>query len=153
MTPDEALVWMFGVVVAGGVAVVIAGLRHRTKVIELAHRERLAMIEHGITPPERVERPAHPVMIHDKPAPNRRLLSIGVLVIGFGFALAMIVGFAAGATEIAVGIGGAVAIIGAAFVVIALVTPRYRGVPPPAAPGSPVPPSPSRPDLDSHPAE
>ena len=35
----------------GGVVVILAGLRYRTQVRELRHKERLAMIERGMMPP------------------------------------------------------------------------------------------------------
>jgi hypothetical protein len=117
MSHESYLVSIFALVVAGGVAVVIAGMRHRAKALELVHRERLAMIERGMVPPPIAGPLGEPLMLHDRPAPHGRLLSIGVVTIAFGLALGMIIGFAGNTPNVAVGIGGAIVFIGLAFVV------------------------------------
>ena len=51
-------------------------------------------------------------------------MSGGIVIVGFGLALATVIGFTSREPEIAVGIGGAIAILGAAFIVTAYV--RYQ---------------------------
>lgn len=109
--------------VVGGVVLMIAAMNNRRKVREMAHRERLAMIERGLIPspetdPARFEAasglseaaPAAPV-------PGARYRTIGIELIGLGIGLAFLIGVAGGAAEIGVGIGGAIAALGCASVV------------------------------------
>ena len=75
------------------------------------------MIERGVTPPgdlggAYLERPA---------ARSSRMLSLGIVIVGLGLGLAMLIGFASREPEIAVGVGGAIVVVGAAFIVTALV--------------------------------
>jgi uncharacterized protein DUF6249 len=117
MAVETATALIFGLIVLGGVAIIIAGMRHRARILEMAHRERLAMIERGLTPPADLTsayqaRPA---------ARSNRLLSFGIVIVGLGLGLAMLIGFASREPEIAVGVGGAIVVLGAAFIVTALV--------------------------------
>ena len=59
------------------------------------------------------------------------MMSGGIVIVGFGLALATVIGFASREPEIAVGIGGAVAILSAAFIVTAYVTQREAAEPEP----------------------
>jgi hypothetical protein len=140
-----------------GVAVLIAALRHRAKVLELVHKERVAMIERGIVPPELgpggydTQRLAHTA------GTRSRSFSLGIIVMGLGFAFMTLIGIAAQAPNEAIGIGGAIAILGASFIVRSLVAaPHGTALPPaptlqgpvstpvaqpPAFPASDVPPS------------
>jgi hypothetical protein len=98
----------------------------------MAHRERLAMIERGLTPPS----PVHPEMRGDSPrqvgsARSRRSMSLGILTIGLGLGLGVMIGFAGGAPDAAVGIGGAIVLVGGALVVNAVVAGRVGSDPPP----------------------
>jgi peptidoglycan/LPS O-acetylase OafA/YrhL len=82
---------------------------------------------------------------------SNRLLSLGIVVVGLGLALTMLIGFASRDANLAAGIGGAITIIGAAFIVTAYVVhgqgrrdepmaeprPRVERVAPPAPPPSP----------------
>ena len=58
-------------------------------------------------------------------------MTLGILLIGFGLGLGLLIGFAGGAPDSAVGVGGAVVVLGAAMVVNAVVLDR-RGGPPPS---------------------
>jgi hypothetical protein len=103
--------------IIGGVVIVVAGMRHRARMMEMAHRERLAMIERGLTPP-----PELSAAYQARPAArSNRLLSFGIVIVGLGLGLAMLIGFASREPEIAVGVGGAIVVLGAAFIVTALV--------------------------------
>ena len=52
---------------------------------------------------------------------STRALSLGIIVVGFGLALATIVSVAGGAPEAGIGVGGAIVILGLAFIVRSLV--------------------------------
>ena len=121
MNPESALALVFSLVIAGGVLIVIAGMRHRTKVLEMMHRERLAMIERGAAPPGELDAMPASEPSSRRSARGNRLLSLGIVIVGLGLGLAVLLGFASRETEIAIGVGGAVAIIGAALIVTALV--------------------------------
>ena len=71
-------------VMVTGVIVVLAGLRHRAKMLELVHRERVAMIERGIMPPEMNPILAESHRMRDNGAVRGRSFSVGIIVVGFG---------------------------------------------------------------------
>ena len=50
MQEETVVFWLFTFVIAGGVFVVVSALKYRAKILEMAHRERLAMIERGLKP-------------------------------------------------------------------------------------------------------
>lgn len=126
----------------GGVVVILAGLRYRTRMVELKHQERLAMIEKGLMPPPEFD--LVPALITRHPAeglPIQRSRSLGIIVVGLGFAMMFLIGIAGGALDAGIGIGGAVVILGAAFIVRSMVAapagppPWVRTPPfPPAGP-------------------
>ena len=131
MRDGDVAFWSLAMVmIIGGVVIILAAMLRRQKILEMAHRERMAMIERGLGPA--MPNPLGPAAPWE-PGPTSasavrsRLLSGGIAVIGFGAALTVLIGIAAGELAIAIGIGGAVAILGASFVVIALV--RARDVP------------------------
>jgi hypothetical protein len=106
-------------IIIGGVVVMVWGIRHATRQAELAHEERMAMIERGITPPDLAERG------RDR---RRRAhgfkMSFGILLCGLGVGLLMLITFAAEAPGTGFGIGGAVIAVGLAFITSALLTER-----------------------------
>ena len=104
--------------VIGGVVVILAALRYRLQIRELRHKERLAMIDKGLTPPSEFE----PRAVFNRGL-KQRSLSFGIVVVGLGFALMFLIGIAAGALEAGIGIGGAVAILGIAFIVRSIYAP------------------------------
>jgi small-conductance mechanosensitive channel len=126
MHGDEILVALVSLAtLIGGVVVIIAGLHHRTRMRELRHQERLALIEKGLLPPPEFE----PASVAS--APMQRSRSLGIIVVGLGFALMFLIGIAGGALDSGIGIGGAVVILGAAFIVRSI-----YGIPPPRMPRS-----------------
>jgi hypothetical protein len=129
MSQEGTIALIFSIAIAGGVLVVVSALRHRAKIIEMAHRERLAMIERGLVPPS--ELPASPAQEtrHRRAQRSSRLLSAGIVIVGFGLGLATLIAFASGAPSVAVGLGGAVAIVGGALIVTALVVHRDPDTP------------------------
>lgn len=136
---------------AAGLTVIFAALRYRTKVLELRHAERLAMIERGLMPsPEMsgldLEAPGPP----QEAVVRGRSMSLGIIVVGLGIALTFLVGIAGGSLEAGIGLGGAIAILGGAFIVRSLVVGQsqlvapsrpHRPATPPVVPSSPSDPS------------
>ena len=118
-----------------GVVVVMAGLRHRAKMLELVHRERVAMIERGIMPPELNPILAESHRLRDGGLARGRSFSVGIIVVGFGLALMTVIAVAGGDVTTGIGIGGAIAILGAAFIVRSVLTASAE---PLAARGPPV---------------
>jgi MFS family permease len=104
-------------IIVGGVVVMVWGIRHATRQAELEHQERMAMIERGITPSD------------TRPGEHRRRshgfkMSLGILLCGLGMGLLMLITFAAGEPGTGFGIGGAIAMVGIAFIVSAMFTER-----------------------------
>jgi hypothetical protein len=119
--------------VVGGVALMIAAMHNRRKVREMAHRERLAMIERGLIPspesdPARFEAAAGlETASIGRPSPSSRYRTIGIELIGLGVGLAFLIGVAGGSAEIGLGIGGAIAALGAASVLNYYLMAHDRG--------------------------
>src|SRR5436190_13318070 len=109
-----AVVFIFGLF--AGVFIIFLGLRQRSQQLEMHHRERMAMIERGQIPL------ADPEVLHVRrvpgsAGPSSRALSVGIIVVGLGLALATVISVAGESPEVGIGIGGAIAILGAAFIV------------------------------------
>ncbi len=135
---------------AAGLIVIFAALRYRTKVLELRHAERLALIERGLAPSPEISG-----LGFDGPSPvsattvRSRSMSVGIVIVGLGLALICLIGIAGESLATGIGIGGATVVLGGAFIVRSLVVPpvepsRAAGLPPPGTP-RPMPPSPSGP--------
>ena len=132
MDPDQVtfasrLLLLPALLIAGGFAVMVATILRNGKVAELRHRERMAMIERGMTPPEPAGLAAAP-----RRAEGYRL-TLGIMLCGLGLALGTLIGFAAGEAEVAFGVGGAFVMVGLAFVTTAIVTRVMPADVPPAA--------------------
>jgi hypothetical protein len=130
---------MFSLLVTAGVIIVVMGMYQGMKTQAMQHRERMAMIDRGLAPspatdPDAFDRWRRPQR------PRTRATTMGVVIVALGLALGMIIAFAGGEPDIGVGIGGAIAILGAAFIVIGelqrkaqpheLSSHGYGGVPP-----------------------
>jgi uncharacterized membrane protein YidH (DUF202 family) len=120
MQPESVIALVFSFLIGGGVIIVYSGMRHRTKVLEMMHRERLAMIERGMTPPGELEGTAQQVVKAQRTARSNRLLSAGIVIVGLGLGLATLIAFASREPEVAIGVGGAIAVVGASLIVTAL---------------------------------
>ena len=130
MQPEELFSLVFIIGMFMGVFIIYMGLRQRSEQLQMRHRERMAMIEKGQIPLNESSaaydgrhRPVSP--------PSTMSLSIGIIVVGMGLALATMISLAAGSPEIGLGIGGAIAIVGGAFIA------RSVFVRPPVSPESP----------------
>jgi hypothetical protein len=137
MDPEELLATVFVFGMFAGVFVIFLAMKQRSELLQMHHRERMAMIERGQIPTVESSAPRSALA-------QSRALSMGIIVIGLGLALMTVVSIAGGSPEAGVGVGGAIAIIGVAFVVRSqLVRPQIpppsdstRSLPPPIPPGS-----------------
>jgi hypothetical protein len=108
-----AIVFVIGMFM--GVLIIYMGLRQRSELLQMRHRERMAMIEKGQIPLN--DGPlSHEGQHRPKALPASRSLSLGIIVVGIGLALATMISFAADSPEVGVGLGGAIAILGGAFI-------------------------------------
>jgi hypothetical protein len=127
----EVMMALIPVIVVLGLLLLGAlAIWRRTKLHEMANRERMAMIDKGMTPPpegselekilgrESAHGPADSAR-----APEARFRTLGVTIIGLGVALVFLIGLAGDSPRSGVGVGGAVAAVG-----IALVVNAYLGV-------------------------
>ena len=136
MQQEELFALVFTLGLFAGVFIIFLGLRQRSQQLEMQHRERMAMIERGQIPL------SDPEVLHVRRiptvGPSSRSLSVGIIVVGLGLALATIIGVAGESPEVGIGVGGAIAILGGAFIVRSiLVRPDLA----PSNPGSARPPS------------
>jgi uncharacterized membrane protein HdeD (DUF308 family) len=117
-----------------GVFIIVTGIRHRAQSLEMAHRERMAMIEKGVVPSPETN-PGHAAwataatgsagfqrMLHDRPThSSQRSLTLGIVIVAIGVGFMILIGIAARTPDVAIGIGGAIVVVGVAFIVIAQV--------------------------------
>ena len=127
MDPETVFALVFCFLIIAGVIIVYSGMRQRTRVLEMQHRERLALIERGITPVGDLEANAQQTAKAQRTARSNKLLSAGIFIVGLGLGLSLLIGFASREPEIAVGVGGAVAVVGGSLIVTALAVHGNRG--------------------------
>jgi len=132
MDQEELFGLMFVVTMAAGVGVIFMALRQQAQSREFQHRERMAMIERGQVP--LAQRSAAIA----EGAASSRSMSLGIVVVGLGLALMTLIGVAADSPSTGIGVGGAIAIVGGAFIVRSLIV---KSSVPPAPPSLPAPPS------------
>lgn len=118
MHGEEVIVILFVLIIIAGAALMITAMVNRGKMREMAHRERIAMIERGLIPspesdPAAFEAAAGLGRRRESTA-GVRFRTAGVIMIGTGVGLMMLITFAAGAADIGFGVGGAWAALGAA---------------------------------------
>jgi len=119
MSDGGLIIFLVGTIVAG-VVLMITAMNNRRRIREMEHRERLAMIERGVSPSPETNPAAFEAAVGfsepDKNESDRsqRYRTAGVMLIGFGFGLIFVIGAAAGAPEVGWGIGGAWISLGAA---------------------------------------
>lgn len=134
MQPEELFALVFVVGMFTGVFIVFMGLKQRSQQLEMRHRERMAMIERGQIPLEPSGYSSYPSRLDPGAARSSRSLSLGIIVVGLGLAIMTIIGIAGDSAEVGIGVGGAIAILGGAFIVRSLVmsgdSATSRPVPP-----------------------
>lgn len=121
MQPEEVFSLIaFTMIVAATVVFIMSAIQ-RGKLREMAHRERLAMIERGVAPPPEVDpgrferAMGQPLWDEEVAARAARYRRMGVIFMGLGVALWFIITFAGEAPENGFGVGGAVFVLGAAL--------------------------------------
>ena len=121
---------MFMVAMFCGVFVIFLAMRQRSEMLERQHRERMAMIERGQIPlPDQTS-------VRRGSGASSRSLSLGIIVVGLGLALMTIISVAGGTPDVGIGIGGAIVILGASFIVRSFVVrpeSQNSSLQPPAA--------------------
>ncbi len=135
-------------VIIAGVALLLMAMVNRRKLLEMKHRERLAMIERGILPAPEVDPNGFERRALGMRPPSRssvRFRSAGILMIGVGFALMLLISYAGGAPEPGIGVGGAFALIGAALLLNGMFSARDEGLPDEIASRPATPPPPPEP--------
>jgi hypothetical protein len=145
---EEVILIILALMIFAGVAVLWMAMSNRRAVLEMEHRERLAMIQHGVLAAPEADPFAFEAQMQaptSASSRNERWRTAGTLTIGLGLALMVLLTFT-GEPEVGVGIGGAFCVLGAAFFVSGLLGGRSRQYPPLVArrPASPRPPPDSR---------
>lgn len=126
---------------AGVIVIVVVAMWRRTKIQEMQHRERMAMIERGLMPsPERDPAAFDAAMQRQSPGTSP-FTTLGVAVIAIGFGVMLIIAVAAREPSIGIGVGGAIVLLGLAFTINGALH-RQRYVPPPPTSSMPRPPAP-----------
>jgi hypothetical protein len=128
--------------VAGGIVIVIVAMWRRTKMQEMQHRERMAMIERGLVPSPERDPAAFDAAMRRQSLGTSPFTTLGVAVIAIGLGVILIIAVAAGEPSIGIGVGGAIVLLGSAFVVNGALQ-RHRFIPPPPTSSMPRPPAPS----------
>lgn len=135
MEPEVLLIALvFTVALFCGVFVIFLAMRQRSELLERQHRERMAMIERGQIP-----LPDQNVIVRRGSGASGRALSLGIIVVGLGLALMTIISVAAGTPDVGIGIGGAIVILGASFIVRSFVVrpeSQISPLPPPPPPSA-----------------
>ena len=122
METGEVFALIFIVGMMAGVFVIFMAMRQRSQQLEMLHRERMAMIERGQVPIDPPKVTYRLIPGGRSSGTGSRSMSVGIVVVAFGLGLMTIIGIAAGSPEVAVGIGGAIVILGLAFITNSLVS-------------------------------
>jgi hypothetical protein len=129
------------VFIGGGIIVVVLLLQHRMRLKELAHRERIAMIEKGLMPAPETDPAAFAVRSGPTLSSGTsagpyvvRYRTPGITLIGLGFGLMIFLGVAAQEPAVGIGLGGALVVLGLTFLVNWLFQRRNRQDDPQARP-------------------
>lgn len=106
--------------IVGGICLLALYLVHRQRFRELQIRERIALIEKGLVPSPELDPGGFDSFVQKRPPDPHltpdRFRTFGIMMIGVGVALACLIGFSAGEAGTALGVGGAVFVLGLASV-------------------------------------
>jgi hypothetical protein len=123
------------VAIVGSFVYAIVQTLAKSRVRELEVRERIAMIERGLVPPPEVDprgfdRAMDLVQRHQLREQLRqgsgRHRRAGITMMGVGFGLMVMIGFSGGEPGAAIGVGGFIVIMGAAFLINSLFEQQSR---------------------------
>ena len=122
MQEETVILVMFVLIVVAGLTLLLMAMNNRRYVREMAHRERMAMIERGLVPAPESDlvqfeaTPAVATPTQSSPGPRRgeRFRTMGVGMIGLGVGLAFIIGLTGGDPDVGLGVGGAWVALGLA---------------------------------------
>jgi hypothetical protein len=125
---EEIVLIILTLMIFGGLGVLWMAMSNRRAVREMEHRERLAMIQHGLMPAPETD----PLAFETQFAPPstsrpERWRAAGVVIIGLGLALMMLLTFTTREPELGIGVGGAFVVLGATFVVNSSLRRADRG--------------------------
>ena len=136
------------VAIVAWAAITMYGMYQRSRRQELAHRERLAMIERGLVPPPDKDPEQFERMMgwhRDGRHGSGRHRTAGVMMICIGVGVGFMLFMVAEEEGIAIGIGGMIAMIGVAFLVNSMLDAPRPSYPPPYPPPPPPSPTPNEP--------
>lgn len=121
MQAEELFATVFVLAMFSGVFIVFLGLRQRSQLLEMRHRERMAMIERGQIPLDDAPSQSGHRLAGRTAVASSRSLSVGIIIVGMGIAIMTVISIAGGSPEVGVGVGGAITVIGSAFIVRSVV--------------------------------
>jgi hypothetical protein len=114
----EMVLFVFAVLLVAGLAVIWMGIQSRRQGREMEHREKMAMIERGLLPSPELDPGGFEERMGGRTgvsASSVRSRTAGIMMIGIGFALAVLISLTGERPSVGLGLGGAFAVIGAAF--------------------------------------
>jgi hypothetical protein len=111
------------VAIIGGLSIGAYSMYLRMKARALIHQERLAMIEKGLAPP-----PLSAAELPDFPRRRRSSRQIGVTIVAVGVGVAILIALN-GEIRPALGVGGLLVMIGAGFLLNAILDRRESATP------------------------
>lgn len=137
MEDFRVMFWPFSIPIVAIVAWVTYGIvatlsRHRLRELEI--RERIAMIERGLVPPPEVDprgfdRAMRLIDRHEVRRGTGRHRRAGIIIMGVGFGLMLMIGFAGEDPSRAIGVGGFLVVLGLSFFITGLFENREPPVP------------------------
>lgn len=134
--PMEVAIALMPVLTLLGLVILVAlWIWRRGKNAEMLHRERMAMIERGLVPPSETAETMRLVgalderQIREVGSARFRHRSLGITLVGLGFALMLLISLTGGSPETGIGVGGAVAVLGAAQIVNSYLSGRETSRP------------------------
>ncbi|PYR31036.1 MAG: hypothetical protein DMF92_06700 [Acidobacteria bacterium] len=138
MDPGVIGVFVPIVAIVGGITLAAIKTMAKARIRELQIRERIAMIEKGLVPPPEVDPSGFDLAMdrHERAdwtagAPRHR--RAGITLMGVGFGLMVLIAFAGHDRSSALGVGGFLVVLGAAFFINSLFELRQ----PPPTPSGP----------------
>jgi len=144
MDPGVIGVFIPIVAIVGGIALAIIKTMAKTRIRELQIRERIAMIEKGLVPPPEVDpvgfdRAMNQHERNDWTSRAPRHRRAGITLMGVGFGLMVLIGFAGDHEDLgsAIGVGGFLAVLGAAFLINSFFELRHQPTTFEPGPGQP----------------